>query len=298
MTHTSHIPRPPRNSSRKRFSRTTLTLGALTAAALGLAGCASAADADQVSDEGVTKITVATSGLVKPYTFFDENDELTGFDIETLRLVDEKLDDISFDFQPTEFEALFAGLDSGRFDAVANNLSTTKERQEKYDFTVPYIEAQFGIGTQAGDSSVTSIDELAGKKTYGQPGLNYTKILEAYNENHSDKPIQIEYTESDLQTQFNNLATGAVDFIFSERIVFNGYAEKAGLDLEFHELDGQKLSDEYGTSLQSAFAFSRATDQTAVVEQVNVALNELLEDGALAALSEEFFDGLDVTPKS
>jgi len=280
-----------------RLPRTTLAVGALGIVALGLSACAPSSG-EAASDDGVTTVTVATSGLVKPYTFVDDNDKLTGYDIETLRLVDEKLDDIAFDFQVTEFEALFAGLDSGRFDAVANNLSTTQERQEKYDFTVPYIEAQFGIVTQPGADEITSIDQLAGQKTYGQPGLNYTKILEAYNEDHPDEPIQIEYTESDLQTQYNNLATGAVDFIFNERVVFSGYAEKAGLDLEFHELDGQKLSDEYGTSLRSAFAFSRATDQSAVVEEIDGVLNELLEDGTLSELSKEFFDGLDVTPKN
>lgn len=289
-----------RRTRTARFSRTTLAIGVLGVAALGLSACSSGADADKAAaaENGVTTVTVATSGLVKPYTFVGDDDELTGYDIETLRLVDEKLDDIAFDFQQTEFEALFAGLDSGRFDAVANNLSTTEERKEKYDFTIPYIEAQFGIIAAPGGSEVTSIDDLAGKKTYGQPGLNYTKILEAYNENHPDAQIEIEYTESDLQTQYNNLAAGAVDFIFNERVVYSGYAEKAGLDLEFTPLDGQQLSDEYGTSLQSAFAFSRAKDQTAIVAEIDGALQELLDDGTLGKLSEQFFDGLDVTPKS
>lgn len=293
------MPRIHRTRS-ARFSRTTTAFAALGIAALALSACASggAEDGASAAEEGVTTVTVATSGLVKPYTFVGDDDELTGYDIETLRLVDEKLDDIDFDFQQTEFEALFAGLDSGRFDAVANNLSTTEERKEKYDFTVPYLEAQFGIIAAPGESGITSIDALAGLKTYGQPGLNYTKILEAYNENHPDAQIEIEYTEADIQSQYNSLASGAVDFIFNERVIFSGYAEEAGLDLEFYPLDGQALSDEYGTNLQSAFAFSRAKDQSAIVEKVSGALEELLADGTLSELSIEFFGGLDVTPQS
>mgnify|MGYP002682632715 CR=1 FL=1 len=62
------------------------------------------------------------------------------------------------------------------------------------------------------DGKVTSLDDLAGKRTYGTPGLNFTKMLEAYNEEHPENPIIIEYTELDLQLQFQNLAAGLVDY--------------------------------------------------------------------------------------
>lgn len=284
-----------------RFARTAAIIGALTAATLGLAACSSAAPADGTGDStaaaSVQKLTVATGAMPKPYTYLDENDELTGYDIEILRLIDEKLPSIEIDFQVAEFPALFAGLDSGRFNVVANNLSATDERREKYDFSDPYIEAHFGIITRSeSGEQITTLDDLAGKKTYGEPGLNFTRVLESYNEQHPDAQIEIEYTEADLQTQYNNLAAGGVDFLFNERVVFQGYGGEAGLDLEFTELDGEYLSESFGTNLFSAFAFSKATDQSAVIAEINGALQELLADGTLSELSKEFFDGIDVTP--
>lgn len=287
-----------------RMTHTALALGALTVAALGLTACAgggAAADetAGATADAQVTTLTVATGAQPKPYTYLDENDELTGYDIEILRLIDEKLDDVAFEFEVAEFPALFAGLDSGRFNVVANNLSATDERREKYDFSDPYIEGRFGIITQQGDAGgIDSLDDLAGKTTYGESGLNFTRVLEEYNAQNPDAPITIQYTELDLQTQYNNLATGAIDFLFNERVVFQGYGANAGLDLEFTDLDGTYLSENFGTNLYSAFAFSKATDQSAVIEKVNGALAELVADGTLVELSEKFFDGIDVTPRS
>lgn len=284
-----------------RSLRTAAAFGAIAALALGATACSGSADASEnESGDGVQKLLVGTGAQPKPYTYLDENDELTGYDIELLKKVDEKLDDIELEFQVAEFPALFAGLDAGRYDIVANNLSATDERREKYDFSDPYIEAQFGIilPDDSDVKEVTSLDDLAGKKAYGEAGLNFTKVLEAYNEQHPEKPIQIEYTEADLQTQYNNLAVGQVDFAFNELVVFNGYAKAAGLPLTFEPLDGKYLSDEFGTNLFSAYAFSKQTKNVdKIVEEVNGALAELKEDGTQKKLSEQFFDGVDVTPK-
>lgn len=284
----------------KRIVRTSLALGALAAVAMGATACAGGSgDTAAANDGGAQKLLVATGAQPKPYTYLDDNDELTGYDIEILKEIDKRLDDVEFEFQVAEFPALFAGLDSGRFNIVANNLSATDERREKYDFSDPYIEAQFGVIQQKGAKAVTSLDDLAGKKTYGEPGLNFTRVLETYNEQHPDKPIEIEYTELDLQSQYNNLAAGGVDFLFNERVVFNGYGGEAGLGLEFSPLDGEYLSKEFGTNLFSAYAFSKQTPNVdEVVKEIDGALAELKSDGTLKKLSEKFFDGVDVTPKT
>lgn len=282
-----------------RFKIST-ALGIAAVAVLGLSACAPGAASAENADGGSSAevLLVGTSGSVRPYTFRDDSDELTGYDIELLKLIDQKIDDVEFKFEVTDFPALFAGLDSGRFDLVANNLSTTEERREKYDFSDPYIEAQFGIALAANSSlsDIKKIDDLAGKRTYGTPGLNYTKILEAYNAEHPENPIIIDYTELDLQLQFQNLAAGLTDFIFSEQVVFQGYGADAGLDVIFTPLDSNYLVDTFGTNLYSAYGFSKAKDHSAVIEKVNAALDELIADGTVAKLSNEFF-GVDVTPR-
>lgn len=284
-----------------RSVRTAALVGLSAALTLGATACSTGgSDAAAENEDGVQTLLVATGGQPKPYSFVGDDDVVTGYDIEILRAIDEKLDDIDFEFEVTEFASIFAGLDSGRYQIGANNFAETEERAEKYEFSDPYIEAQFGI-TVADDSGlddVTTLDDLAGKQTYGEAGLNFTRVLEAYNEQHPDKPIDIEYTELDLQSQHNNLAAGAVDFIFEERVVYSGYAEQAGLPLQFVPLESDYLVDNFGTNIYSAFIISKQTENVDdVVAKIDGALAELKEEGTLTELSLEFFDGIDVTPQ-
>ena len=281
-----------------------LALGACSSAPTtdsGSAGTASSAAADDalaaLRKSGVLKI--GTEGTYAPFTYHDtETNELTGYDIEIVRAIDERLPQYEVEFQTTDFQGIFPGLDSGRYDIVANNLSVTAEREEKYRFTRPHITAQFGavVRTDGGIGEVTSLDELAGLTTYGQPGLNFTKVLEAHNEANPEQAVRIEYTELDLQSQFNNLLAGRVDFLFVERVPFECYG-KGDPGLAFRELPGEYLESSFGTNLDSALAFSpQSNDVDRVVADFDAALEELKADGTLAALSEEFF-GADLTPK-
>lgn len=283
-----------------RTARTTLVLGTLTAVALGMTACAGPSAAATPSGDAVRTVTVATGGSPKPYTFLGDDNKPTGYDIEILQKIDEKLPQYAFQFEVADFPALFAGLDSGRYDIVANNLSATEERKKKYDFSDPYLQAQFGVGVspKSGITKVDDLAELAGKKTFGEPGLNFTKILEKYNTEHPDKQIAIEYTELDLQSQYKAVAAGTADFVFSERVVFDGYGKDQNLGLSFVPIDGKYLESTFGTSLYSAYAISKhAKDEAELKKAIDGALAELKKDGELKKLSDKYF-GTDLTPQS
>lgn len=42
-------------------------------------------------------------------------------------------------FVEMQWDAMFAGLDAKRFDMIANQVGIRPDRQEKYDFSDPYI---------------------------------------------------------------------------------------------------------------------------------------------------------------
>ncbi len=111
---------------------TALLLMAL-AASLALAGLAEEGDLlAQIQARGT--LVIATEGNWQPWTYHDENDVLTGFDIEIGTLIAEKLG-VTPDFQETNWDAILAGVDSGRFDIACNGVSYTETRAEKYAFS-------------------------------------------------------------------------------------------------------------------------------------------------------------------
>ena len=126
-------------------TRTLLGLVAASAAALALAACSTGAPAasdDASGDEyGLVKagtLTVATEGTYRPFSFHEDGSgDLTGYDVEVAEAVADKLG-LEVEFQETQWDAIFAGLDAGRFDVIANQVSINPEREEQYLFSEPY----------------------------------------------------------------------------------------------------------------------------------------------------------------
>ena len=57
---------------------------------------------------------------------------------------------------------LFGALESGRADAVSCFMGITPQRQEKFDFSVPYAVDPLGFFVAA-DSPIQSVEDLEGK---------------------------------------------------------------------------------------------------------------------------------------
>lgn len=77
--------------------------------------------------ESIRQVVVGTSGQTKPLNYFDDENNLVGLDIDILEEVDRRLDELEITYEITEFASLFAGLDSGKFDLVSNNLGENEE---------------------------------------------------------------------------------------------------------------------------------------------------------------------------
>ncbi|MGL6146738.1 MAG: transporter substrate-binding domain-containing protein, partial [Macrococcoides caseolyticum] len=64
-------------------------------------------------------LTVGTEGTYAPFTFHDKEGKLTGYDVEVTEAVAKKAG-YKVKFVETQWDSMFSGLNSGRFDTVAN----------------------------------------------------------------------------------------------------------------------------------------------------------------------------------
>lgn len=81
--------------------------------------------ADRV--EKTKTLLVGTEGTYAPFTFHDKSGKLTGFDVEVIRKVAEKLG-LKVEFKETQWDAMYAGLNAKRFDVIANQTNPSPER--------------------------------------------------------------------------------------------------------------------------------------------------------------------------
>ena len=72
---------------------------------------------DNIKESGV--LNVGTEGTYAPFTFHNEQDELTGYDVEVIKEVAKRMD-LEVEFMETQWDSMFAGLNSERFHLIAN----------------------------------------------------------------------------------------------------------------------------------------------------------------------------------
>lgn len=82
-------------------------------------------------------IRVGVNGEFPPFEYYD-NGKLTGFDIELMNCIGER---IGYDIEYVEFpfDRLFPAVASGEVDCAISAISVTKERDGVVDFTTPYL---------------------------------------------------------------------------------------------------------------------------------------------------------------
>ncbi|BDV30700.1 amino acid ABC transporter substrate-binding protein [Microbacterium terricola] len=264
--------------------RAALRVSAIALASVfALSGCSStAAPESSAADAGYDLVasgtlTVATEGTYRPFSYHEDGTgPLVGYDVEIAEAVAEKLG-LEVSFQETQWDAIFAGLEGGRFDVIANQVSITPDREETYAFSAPYAVSPGVIVTKESDDSIASFDDLAGKTTAQSLTSNWYELAQ-------DSGAKVEAVEGWAQA-VTLLDQGRVDATINDKLTFLDYQTT-------NPGSGLKIAAETEDSSQSAFALVKANGELA--DAITAALEELRTEGVLAELGEKYF-GADVS---
>lgn len=223
----------------------------------------------KVQEEG--KLLVGTEGTYPPFTFHDDKGELTGFDVEIAKEVAKRLD-VEIEFLETQWDSMFAGLDSKRFDMVANQVGIRPDRQEKYDFSDPYITSAGVLIVHEDNEEVTSFENIEGLKAAQSMTSNYADLAKS----HGAEIVGVE--------GFNQ----AIELINSKRADVTINDNLSFLDFKKNKPDAPvKVVAKLDDASQSGLMFRKGSET--LVEEVNKALNEMIEDGTYLKISEKWF---------
>lgn len=281
---------------RKNLIKRITTLTAV--AALTLTSFAGCGKTEETNDSGVKKITAATKGSPSPYMVVDENNNISGSDIEILKAIFAKLP--QYELEIIKSDDPLTGLTSGLYDLAVNNYAWRDERGELYYFSLPYKSGYDVFIQRTGDAPLTGLQDLADRhyKTEVGAGSNKALALEHWNEENPDHQIDIIYSETDFQMKFQNIVDGKTDVAIDDGPILDTLIGKFGLenDLVGNPIDAD-TQEFISPSNYSYFLFAKDAAGSALREDVDKALKELKEDGTLAQILTNYF-GTDTSPKA
>ncbi len=151
------------------------TAGAL---ALGLALAAPAAQAGEVLDRVMASktLTGTYSEGYPPVAFIDENNELTGFDVEVGKEIAKRLG-VELKPMTASWEATVGGHWGTRFDIAVGSMTPTKERAEVLDFPGIYYYTPASFAVHKDNAAVQSVADLNGKALGACAACTYEAYL-------------------------------------------------------------------------------------------------------------------------
>ena len=97
-----------------------------------------------------------------PYTYEDDNGEPAGYEYEVLKLIDDYLDDWTFNYTVLDYETALAGTTSGKYDLDSGCKFRTPAREEAFLVSNPYNYFFMNLVVK-NDSGIKSLEDMDGK---------------------------------------------------------------------------------------------------------------------------------------
>lgn len=238
---------------------------------------APAAEAGSTAEAAATEFTtvedgklhMATNAAFPPYEMVADDGTFEGIDVDIAGKIAEKLG-LELVVDDMDFGSIITSVQTGKEDIALAGLTVTDERKQNVDFTDSYATGvQVVIVPE--DSDIKTIDDLQGKLIGCQESTTgYTYCTDDYGE--------------DMVTAFPSganavqaLLTGKIDAVVIDKQPAEAYvAQNEGLKI----LDTEYVAENY--------AIGVSKDNTALRDAVNNALKELIDDGTVQAILDQY----------
>lgn len=245
-----------------------------------LAACGSNQDTENAGEDSSDKketLLIGTEATYPPFSYRDDNNEITGYDVEVAREVANRIG-MEPEFKAIEWKGLLSSLETERIDMVANQVTITDDRKEQFDFTSPYTYSGGQVIVNENNNDIKGIDDLKGKTVGTTQGSNYAQAAE----------------EAGAETKIYKGANQVLTDLSSGRNIDAAMNDRLFILTELPEQDyNVKGVGETFNKTEMAFALPKGKDD--LIEKINGALNEMKEDGTLEELSKKYFDGENVS---
>ena len=241
-----------------------------------LAGCGSKKE-EAVQTEEKKTLYMATEATFQPYEFYD-GDKIIGIDVEIAQAICDKMG-VELEVTDVAFDSIIPGIQEGKFDFGMAGMTVTDERKQQVNFSDSYATGvQVVIVNE--DSDITSVDDLFADKNYtvgtqtGTTGFLYATwdIADAGLGTVKDYMKTTDAAQALVNKQIDCIL---LDNEPAKAIVANN--------------TGLKILDT--TYAEEAYAIALGKNNTELLDAMNTALNELINDGTVKTILDKYIGG-------
>lgn len=230
------------------------------------AGTSDSSSSVTTVNEGV--LTMATNATFPPYEYY-EGDEIVGIDAEIAQAVAEKLG-LELKIEDMEFDSIITAVQQGKADMGLAGMTITPDREENVNFSDTYATGIQSVIVKE-DSDIASIDDLDGKKI----GVQLSTTGDIYATDDYGKENVEQYNKG--ADAVMALTQGKVDAVIIDNQPAKSFVESTeGLKI----LDTEYAEEEYAACINK--------ENTALLEAINGALEELKADGTIQSILDKY----------
>lgn len=218
-------------------------------------------------------LNVGTNAEFPPFEYVDDKGEPDGFDVALIKAIGEKMG-VEVQIDNMEFASLVSSIGT-KIDVSIAGMTVTEERKATVDFSNTYYEAVQYVILPEG-SAIATADDLKGKAIGVQLGTTGDFIAEEIE----DATVS-QYNKG--VDAVNDLINGRLDCVIIDKNPALVFAEKfAG---QVTAVDGAQFEFE-----PENYAIAMPKGDTALAEQINTALQGLVDDGTFDALVKQYIE--------
>lgn len=220
------------------------------------------------------KLTMSTNAAFPPYEMTDDNGNCVGIDIEVAEAIAEKLG-LELQVDDMDFDAALLAAQTGKSDMVMAGVTVTEERQTVMDFSNTYATG-IQVVIVPEDSDIASIEDMTGKMIGVQRGTTGDLYCSASVEDGGFGEENVTPYDNGL-TAVQALLNGQVDCVVIDNAPAQEFVEaNPGLKI----LDTEYANEDY--------AIGVAKGNTALLDAINGALEELQADGTVQSIVDKY----------
>ncbi len=224
------------------------------------------------------KIIVGTSADYPPFESYDQNFQLTGFDIELMKAIAERLG-VKPEIRDFAFEGLYDAAKLGQIDIAISAISVTERREEYVRFSNVYLVSEDAFLVDAkSDIKISSPRDLASLRVGVQAGTVYERWVQETLIDTGLMPAKKMFTYTKLDDAIRDLTQGRIDTVMLDKLVADDYVTRGGVKIAASGLDRQN------------YALAMPPSSPGLATLVNKALVDLQNDGTIAALAKKYLN--------